>query len=80
MISIDIWPYGYGHRIKNGIFDLEVDIEFKMGYLDPGLLWTRANLDPGLSGPGPISGPGTGEAVEAARLSEEAAQAEAAAF
>ena len=41
----------YGHRIKNSIFGLEVDIELNlnMGLLDPGPFWTRAYF-----GPGPI--------------------------
>ena len=36
-----------GHRIQNGIFGLEADIEFKMGYLYPGLFLTQAHWDPG---------------------------------
>ena len=50
---MDIWVCG--HPIQNCIFGLEVDIESKMGYLDPDLFWTR--------GPGPRAldqGPGPG--------------------
>ena len=37
------------------IFGLEVDTQYQTGYLDPGLFWTRANLDagPGAQDPGP---------------------------
>ena len=48
---MDVWIYG--HRILNGIFGLEVDIKFKMGYLDPG----PGTRDPGPEARGP--GPGT---------------------
>ena len=59
----------YGHNIKNLIFGFEVDIEFKMGYLDPGLFGTRTNLDPGLMGAGtwdPGPAPTVGLGVQAA--------------
>ena len=40
--KLDIWLRG-GHRIKNMLFGLEVDIELTV-YLEPGLFWTQ---DPG---------------------------------
>ena len=61
---MDIWIYG--HRIKKMIFGLEVDIEYKMGDLDPGLFLTRTELgprhpDPGTLTWGPTRGPGPGD-------------------
>ena len=49
---MDIWIWIYGYRILNLILGLEVDSEFKMGYVDPGLFWARANLDWGPLGSG----------------------------
>ena len=70
---MDIWIYGY--RTRKMIFGLEMDIEFKMGYLDPRLFRTQAYRDPGpqtrdpgpgdpgtwARGPGPGPGPGPGD-------------------
>ena len=44
--------HAYGHRIQNGIFGLEVHIEFKMRYLDPGLFGTWVPSEPGTQEPG----------------------------
>jgi len=37
--DVDIWIFG--HQIQSGIFRWEVDIEFKMENLDPGLFWSQ---------------------------------------
>ncbi len=42
--KLDIWLRS-GHRIHNGTFGPEP-------ILEPGPIWTQANLDPGLFGPG----------------------------
>jgi len=58
---MDTWLYGYTDiEFKFCIFGLEVDSEFKMGYLHPGLFWTRAYWDTGPRTQGP-GDPGPGD-------------------